>query len=67
MGSSVVTDAQLHGRIRRLEQWKAEALPELNKIDQMHEMLPDSWKAELGKSKADAVLHFLACELGHTY
>lgn len=60
----VTADAR---EIEHLRRWKMEALPELNKIDQMHEMLPDSWKAELGHSKADAVLHFLACELGTSY
>jgi hypothetical protein len=54
-------------QLQNLKRWKAEALPELNKIDQMHEMLPDSWKARLGESKADAVIHFLACELGTSY
>lgn len=53
--------------IERLRRWKMEALEELRKLEQMHDMLPDSWKAELGKSKSDAVLHFIACETGYTY
>lgn len=42
-------------------------MEELRQIDRMHDMLPDSWKAELGTKKSDAILHFLACELGHSY
>lgn len=53
--------------IARLRQWKMEAMEELRQIDRMHDMLPDSWKAELGTKKSDAILHFLACELGHSY
>ena len=51
--------------IARLRNWKQGALIRLGALDRMHELLPESWKAELGESKDQALLHYLTCQTGY--
>lgn len=48
------------GEINNLHRWKREALPLLEQLERCHDLLPESAKARLGCSEADAVENYLS-------
>ena len=46
--------------MRVLQQWKDEAMPLLQVMEQCHDLLPQEYQAVFGTSKAEAVKQYLA-------
>lgn len=59
MNAEIVVVGELELEIEQLQRWKAEATALLERMDRIHDEVPEAWQAPLGTDKIAAVETFV--------